>query len=488
MNAQLRHAAVGAAAILIMAVAALGQYYVPLRYDLRRGTPVYVPGREPWVSYGSYDAPNYDPYSFGAAQNGNYFITGNVRAGKSFQGRTPYNDVGNELATGLPSLRLSNFRRDSVGVQDIGTGVEYGVPMPYFPSSAEVTTPYTAGTRFQTPYPGAAAAGVPYAPTPYVPSWEAAPGIGYAPPPTYTVPGLDNYTLDRIRIPESTWEALRRLAAEEDTPTPPGTVSTLPGPGAATAGRSQVDQLIEKPTFRFDQTPSNIVPPESTTGVGPNGLPAPEDLSLYLKPETVTPVLPAMPAQPPRETPGQANEAAPKWASLTGPGSPDMPPAVPMPSAGASYDTLMRTAETSMRLGNYEGAGELFRQASIVNAGRPEAAFGQVHASLGRRAYYQAALALERLIEQHPDWVKQPPNLKAAFEDAKAYDDILNDLRDRLQMNDASRQLNFIMGYVLYAGGRTEEAKPYLERAAAFLKHLETPEKILLEAAGGPSK
>jgi hypothetical protein len=465
-------------------VAAFGQYYVPLRYDLRRGTPVYVPGREPWTSYGYYDAPNYDPYSFGAVQARNYLITGNVRAGKSFRGSTPYSDVGSELATTLPSLRLSNFRRDSIGVQDIGTGVEYGVPLPYFPSSAEVTTPYTAATRFQTPYPAAGPGPTPYMPAPYVPSWQVGPSPGYVPSATYIVPGLDTYTLDRVRVPESTWEALRRLAAEEETPIPPGTVSALPGPGAAPATESAVEQLIEKPTFRFEQTPSNILPPEPAGGVGPNGLPAPADLSLYLKPETVTPVLPAVPAR----APGAADETAPKWASLTGPGGAAVPPPVPTPPAGASYEALLRTAETSMRFGNYENAAELFRQAAGLDASRPEAAFGQVHAFLGRRAFYQAALALARLIEDHPDWVKRPPDLKAAFENPKTYDDVLKDLRGRIQMSETARELNFIMGYALYAGGRTEEARPYLERAAAALKHLRTPEKILLEAASGEPK
>jgi hypothetical protein len=493
--------AVAGAAILIAAATAVGQYYVPLRYDLRRGSPTYVPGREPWRGYGVYDAPNYDPYSFASVQARNYFLTGNVRAGKSFQGHTPYGDTGSQLAETLPSLRLSDFRRDSIGVEDLGTGVEYGAPLPYFPSTAQVTTPYTAGTRFApAPYPPTGAGDALYAPPPYVSSWQVAPYAAYGPPPaTSVVPGLDDYSLDRIRLPAGAWEVLRRLIEEEEGASPaPGLVAGLPGAGTPPAEEGPAS-LLQTPTFRFESVPSNILPPEPKTGVGPDGLPAPDDLSLYIKPQTVEAVLPGVPASPghspatpwrspagpARRQPADDQEEGPGWSTLLGEGA---APAPALRPEAHEADALIRAAETAMHLENYEKAADLFRLATAADANRPGAAFGLVHALIGRRHYYQAALTLERLLERHPDWAARPPDLKAAFKEPKTYDEVVAELADRLQYRETSRQLNFLLGYVLYAGGRAADGRPYLERAAGSLKHLQTPEKVLLEAMGGGPK
>jgi hypothetical protein len=125
-------ALLGALAISMMGSPALAQRFVPMRYDLRSrqaqygGNPYttyrnynpYAPYRAPSGEnagyggyYGAYGPPaQSDPYSFEALQQRNYFVTGNVRAGKSFQGTTPYQDTGSRLTTDLPSLRLSDFR------------------------------------------------------------------------------------------------------------------------------------------------------------------------------------------------------------------------------------------------------------------------------------------------------------------------------------------------------------------------------------------
>ena len=121
----------GLLALGVIASSAPGQYYVPLRYDLRYSlNPGYVTA----IPYGQ--APTRpDPYAFGSPLYSGLDLTGNVRAGKSFQGNTPFNQQGSQLSTNVPSLALSNFRRDSIGIGDVGTGVEYGMAAPYFPGS-----------------------------------------------------------------------------------------------------------------------------------------------------------------------------------------------------------------------------------------------------------------------------------------------------------------------------------------------------------------
>jgi len=167
--------------VVAWATDALAQYYVPLRYDMRY-TP--NPGYISPVPYAQ-APPRADPYAFGSAQYGNYDITGNVRAGKSFRGSTPFGQQGSQISTRLPSMGLSNFTRDSIGIEDLGTGVEHGAALPYFPGSGSVTSITTAKSRFATPPPMDRA---PYA-LPSVnsamPGYTAVPGsfAGSAPPP-----------------------------------------------------------------------------------------------------------------------------------------------------------------------------------------------------------------------------------------------------------------------------------------------------------------
>jgi hypothetical protein len=141
-----------AAAALVPAAAVSGQYYTPLRYDLRYTSPTYIPSGT--MRFGP-SGPN--PYAFGSPLYSDLSVTGNLRAGKSFHGNVPYSQSGSQISTNLGTNRLSNFTRDSIGVGDIGTGVEYGAPMPYYAPSGSVTNIGTAQQRFVTPMPGSRA-------------------------------------------------------------------------------------------------------------------------------------------------------------------------------------------------------------------------------------------------------------------------------------------------------------------------------------------
>jgi len=68
---------------------------------------------------------------------GNLIITGNVTGGRAFRGYSPIRD-SSQLLLDLPSSTLSNFVRDSVGVNDVLAGRTFE-PRPYFDPQQTVT-------------------------------------------------------------------------------------------------------------------------------------------------------------------------------------------------------------------------------------------------------------------------------------------------------------------------------------------------------------
>ncbi|MHC4063884.1 MAG: tetratricopeptide repeat protein [Planctomycetota bacterium] len=77
-----------------------------------------------------------------SANTANLFITGNVTAGRSFQAFSPVRDA-NTLAIGLPTSLLSDFRRDSVSVDDALRGRTPAITYPYY---SRQQTPTSLGT------------------------------------------------------------------------------------------------------------------------------------------------------------------------------------------------------------------------------------------------------------------------------------------------------------------------------------------------------
>lgn len=66
----------------------------------------------------------------------NLYITGNISGGAGFQGIVPYSSP-QEFQGALGSSTLSNFRRDSVGVDQLGSGMN--LPQPYLDYSRSTT-------------------------------------------------------------------------------------------------------------------------------------------------------------------------------------------------------------------------------------------------------------------------------------------------------------------------------------------------------------
>jgi tetratricopeptide (TPR) repeat protein len=414
-----------------------------------------------------------DPYSFEAMQQRNYFITGNVRAGKSFQGTTPYQDTGSRLTTDLPSLRLSNFRRDSVGVEDLGTGVEYGLPLPYIPSSAAVTTSGTADQRFAPPqvYAPPYAGSYGYdAPIPLPQAYDQ-PGdeVAFWSPDVFlSEEGGAAAAADNLPLPQGFWDGLEAYAegGEETKPAfslTQGAEGEEPEPSGAYGLSGALPQNVYDP--RRDMGGAG----EEASAFGSSAL-------YWLKDEAAS-------AAETGEV-GATSEILPQYVN-TG--------AIVPPTAGglqkvleSRYAEQVRRAHEAMKAGRFAEAERIYSDAVALDPSRSAAVFGRIHALLGLAYYNQASLVLVRYLRAHPAWAADLPDLKSIYADAQMYERIVGDIERFAKGEGASPTHRFLLGYVLYAGGRSDEARPYLEQAAASAEMQEAAQTLLDAMTAAP--
>jgi len=480
-----------AAGLVGLAATAYGQYYTPLRYDLRQTSPTYIPSGV--LRFGPKQA---DPYRFGSGRYSNLSVTGNLRLGKSFRGNVPYVQSGSQLTETLPSEALSNFRRDSFGVEDLGTDVQYGGTAPYFPDMGSVTTPWNAGSRFDARRFGTRSQFLPpnynpafTQPPPLQPSIYAAPGgwTGVYPDPLelsarietgtpgYALPFLRGETVnaDRLGLGLSVRDADAEAAEE------------------AALLASPYDFFRE----RFDNRPANVLdrekdaesrlrpsdPIERSLRLQYGGAGEAVDMWDLARAEVdkVGDVLPGTPdysldgLEPfadeprPRQDPEEAGRL---WQDVTredvpeGEGEPEpaavRKPSVPMTVSGYGYYVLR--AHEAMKAGQYSQAEALYAAATALDRDRPAAFFGRVHALLGSRLYLQAAKVLENGLEKHPEWARHALDLREVFAKEGMYERIVGDVRQEADEGMGHGQYDFLLGYVLYTSGHAEEARKRL--------------------------
>jgi tetratricopeptide (TPR) repeat protein len=487
-------ALLGALAISMVGSTALAQRFVPMRYDLRSRQARY--GGNPYTTYRNYNpyapyrgytgyggyygaygpAAQSDPYSFEALQQRNYFVTGNVRAGKSFQGTTPYQDSGSRLSTYLPSLRLSDFRRDSVGIEDIGTGVEYGLPLPYIPSSAAVTTPGMVDQRFapaEAYIPPAVNPSYGYEASVPLPQAYEQPGderVFWSPDVFLGEEGGAAAVPDNLPLPQGLWD---RLEAYTE-----GGEETEPAFSLAQGAEGEEPEPFGAYGLR-GTLPQNVYDPRRNTGAAEVEPPAFGGSALYwLKDEAAS-------AAETGETEVSA-EIAPQRVNTGA--------IVPPPTGGlqkvpeSRYAEQVRRAHEALKAGRFAEADRIYSDAVALDPGRAAAAFGRVHALLGLAYYHQASLALVRYLRAHPAWAADLPDLKSVYADAQMYERTVSDLERSAKGEGATSAHRFLLGYVLCAGGRRNEARPYLEQAAASAEMKEAAQALLDVMAAGPPK
>jgi tetratricopeptide (TPR) repeat protein len=420
-----------AAVVCLWAAAADAQYYTPLRYDLRFTSPTYIPSGT--LRFGPADKP--DPYAFGAPQYGNLGITGNLRAGKSFHGNVPYGQVGSQLSSTLPSLSLSRFQRDSFGIADLGTGVEYGIPEAYIPSSGAVTNIYTAGNRFAVPPPGDRA--------PYVPPNVNAPVMGFR-----LAPPSGGYVGSNV---------------PEGTPIPPGVSPAEIGMAVPQSAVAWVDALIA----------GRVAPPATLAEIEKAKQ---QDKRLGLLTETPDLRIGIQPETPAEETaPPEPGEPKVKLPPTPGPFRP-----------ASTYPVYLDRARAAMKDGSYDQAEAFYAAAVALEPNQPDAFFGRVYAILGVRNYLQASVVLQAQLLKHATWLKVTPDLRSAYPKPEIYDRIIVDVKNQLETEPANLNYNFLLGYVYFAGGDNALARPCLAQAAKLRgAEKQGPETFILIAMEG---
>jgi len=466
-----------------LAATANAQYYTPLRYDLRFTSPTYIPSGA--LQFGP---SNPDPYAFGAPQYGNLGITGNLRAGKSFQGHVPYSAIGSELSPTLPSDSLSKFRRDSFSIADLGSGIEYGIPEVYIPSSGSVTNVSTAMNRFAVPRPGDRA---PYT----LPNVNAA----YVAPP----PPSGGYV---------------GFGVPEGAPIPPGTSPRQIGLSIPQSALAWVDALIAGRVVAL-ATPAQIenakqqdkrqgLPgemPDLRIGIGPPRMAYEEGVKPKPAAEIETRTLEENEAELLRLTPGaekprkraveggKPTVATPSARQTEVPGEEAWPPdpgepkvkLPPTPGpyrAPATYPVYVDRARAAMKESNYDQAEAFYAAAITLQPDEPDSFFGRVYAMLGSRNYLQATVVLQGQLLKHATWLKRMPDIRAAYPTPEVYGRILDNLKVLLETEPDSPNYNFLLGYVYFAGGDNAAARPCLEHAAKLRGEKQGPEKFILTA------
>lgn len=508
---------VAAAVVALGPAVAWAQYRTPLRYDLRYTSPTYIPSgtlrRGP--------PRQADPYRFGNPLYGNLAVTGNLRLGKSFRGNTPYTASGSQLSRDLPSTRLSDFRRDSIGIADLGTGLEYGGIQPYYSDMATVTTPWTAGRRFDSER---FRDRIRYLPPNYnVPPTEPVrtPGNVFSGPGGWTGLTMEDVQAAAeggysLGAPQTTEDVLASLRAASR-----GWLPAEEGQGRmGVPGTDEQDDPLKYPyevfQKQFQTEPVNLFDAEPAPGEQVEESAFERTMKLQYAPGAVdldTWVQPAPEEdEPADEQRGRAREddaAGDRWTTGQGWLDQDQPDAAdpwagfdtadpvrdveglqgeagrrrpgPVPTAITSgYGRYVLLGHAALRQGQYGKAESLYAAAAALERDRPAAFFGRVHALLASRLYLQAAIVLKRGLTEHPEWAKHAPDLEAVYPKDDVFSRIRRDLKREVDRGTVRAGYRFLLAYVEFATGNADEARPYLTQAA----EASGAEKAMLEAIG----
>ena len=90
------------------------------------------------------------PAQYGSFNTAGLYVTGNVTAGRSFQGYSPIRDASS-MFLALPTARSDSFRRDSTGLGNVIVGRSPGMATPYFAPSTTVTNAGVIGAGLNMP-------------------------------------------------------------------------------------------------------------------------------------------------------------------------------------------------------------------------------------------------------------------------------------------------------------------------------------------------
>ena len=376
-----------------------------------------------------------DPIS----RRANFGMTGNLRYGASFQGLVPYRST-DEFGTLLGSGTLSDFRRDSSGLADLGTR-SYRRQTPYIDPSRQVTRAVD-GQVVNTSklYQG-----------------------------RNKIPALTNST-NNSNILRSQTRVLRPLNRPDF---------------AMSIGSPYTQSLQTPPLSAAPQLQGDVILEDNLQGSSGIGLlhsdmdeqqtEAPEDIademtktpqSYYEElQERLLPQTPGLsdiadgPPSPLEQTSEMPEEQVDPERLKRAPSVKDRVIAERLRNENqVIFQSQMQLGETLMQNGEYYKAANAYDIAAIYEPDNPVVLLAQSHALLAAGELVSSAYYLDQALVREPAFVKTVIDPRDLFKDEDQFQSRMKTL-DRWYERTANEKLKFLKAYVMLQTGEKEQAK-----------------------------
>jgi len=426
----------------------------------------------PRLGGGGYNAPVPRRYPSYGAGFGNLFITGNVTAGKSFQGFIPYSDP-TQFQGGLGSDRLSDFTRDTVSLRRLSgrSALPAWQPVPYYNPSSTIL-PLSARRR-NLAVPGG-----------------STPRTGTITPEQFSTgvqlprPEPQQRPVPRRRLPEG--------IRPEDilVPSEPLDLQALQIPlPAAEPNLPRAERPVEEPTEPI-KTPTEApgamarppLQPEQPRALGlfERLKAAAEERQLKQRQEQEDRSFRVI-VGPQRELAESALRMAAEAAETTQP-APATRPELSRPStqgagrlrtvstlagnAGGPFNQQMRAAEQLIRHGKYRRAMDAYARAAQFRPQDPLPLLGRANAAIAAGYFRTAAEALYAALSRFP----QVLQFKFDGDRLLGGDRVLGgrrlELQEIAQRREQDAMALLLLGYVELLGGDRTAGREWFEKAA----------------------
>jgi len=145
-----------------------------------------------------------------------------------------------------------------------------------------------------------------------------------------------------------------------------------------------------------------------------------------------------------------------------------------------SYEDHMRLGDFRFFMGDFNLAGEAYRQAHKANPKDPYALFAMVHSAFANGEFRVAGRYLQKALAIEPDWALFEFRLQEFYGDVAEYEKHLDNLERLVSLRPDEANLKFLLAYVYYFSGRFADAtdllsdvlrlEPDMRRADYFLR------------------
>jgi len=455
--------------------------------------------------------------------NNNLYITGNITGGSSFRGVVPYRSPLEFQGT-LGSSTLSNFRRDSVGVNNLSSSIPSRQPFVDFSRTLTGIRQQRVVNSYDLYQPRRVASS-PFSARLDLQTNQAT-AIRPMEQPNFSLNVSQPRQFNRFKPlgatgqkPEWLEGSTADLLQGKTSGVPSGELVQPLAPGQGVLGIGQGQnvqpsdlrvQTIQPLTDEQDMEPSapSLQPGENRELIGQTPLTEQELLDALgtggLGERNIQYVQPIVPPSVGDTEPGTSKELTSenplqqeKPSYWPQPLKPKLPYAGAVPSATSSTGTNnyqrdfearsrrqfqinMQKGDELLQKGKYYRAADAYGSAIVYDYTSAAAHRGKAHALFGAGEYMSSAYFLYQAFTLDPKLAKTRTDLRALFADEQKIQNRLKELNDWQTRSNAA-ELKFLQGYVLYQIGSREPAQTLL-RDALILNPKMTALRPLLDA------